>query len=65
MDGKGHCLLDIQKVRLLEIPFFQRAYVWDDVDFNGLVESCEETVGGKMPFFGSLILKYIKENDDD
>ncbi len=65
MDGKGHCLYDLQKVRLLEIPFFQRAYVWDDIDFYGLVESCEETVGGKMPFFGSLILKYVKENDDD
>ncbi len=65
MNGYGHKLMDLADVRLLEIPFFQRAYVWDDTDFKALIESFIETDGGKMPFFGSLILKYIKEDNDD
>lgn len=65
MNGSGHKLMDLSDIRLLEIPFFQRAYVWDDTDFKALIDSFIETEGGKMPFFGSLILKYIKEENDD
>ncbi len=65
MNGFGHKLMDLSDVRLLEIPFFQRAYVWDNTDFKALIESFIETEGGKMPFFGSLILKYVKEDNDD
>jgi uncharacterized protein with ParB-like and HNH nuclease domain len=57
--------MDLASIRLLEIPFFQRAYVWKEKDFMALVDSFTDAPSGRMPFFGSLILKYIQEPNDD
>ncbi len=65
MNGEGHALMDLSKVRLLEIPFFQRAYVWGNPDFDELLDSLNDAPAGRMPFFGSLILKHIKETNED
>lgn len=46
--------------RLLEIPFFQRAYVWDEPQWTRLLEDVEELCSKPEPkpyFLGSVILK--------
>lgn len=46
--------------RLLEIPFFQRAYVWDEPQWARLLEDVEELCSKPEPkpyFLGSVILK--------
>jgi uncharacterized protein with ParB-like and HNH nuclease domain len=44
--------------RILEIPFFQRAYVWEEPQWERLLEDMEETSRQNVPYFlGSVILK--------
>jgi uncharacterized protein with ParB-like and HNH nuclease domain len=44
--------------RILEIPFFQRAYVWEEPQWERLLEDMEETSQQNVPYFlGSVILK--------
>ncbi len=44
--------------RVLEIPFFQRAYVWDNEQWARLLEDMVEVSKSNKPYFlGSLILK--------
>lgn len=44
--------------RVLEIPFFQRAYVWDEEQWERLLEDVENVSQKKEPYFlGSVILK--------
>lgn len=46
--------------RLFEIPFFQRAYVWDEPQWMRLLEDVEELCSKPKPkpyFLGSIILK--------
>ncbi len=46
--------------RLFEIPFFQRAYVWDEPQWERLLEDVEELCSKSEPkpyFLGSVILK--------
>ena len=44
--------------RILEIPFFQRAYVWEDEQWGRLLEDMEEISQQNTPYFlGSVILK--------
>jgi uncharacterized protein with ParB-like and HNH nuclease domain len=44
--------------RVLEIPFFQRAYVWEEPQWERLLEDMESVTENKRPYFlGSLILK--------
>lgn len=44
--------------RVLEIPFFQRAYVWGTEQWNRLLEDMTEVSKSRKPYFlGSLILK--------
>ncbi len=44
--------------RILEIPFFQRAYVWEDEQWSRLLEDMEEISQQNTPYFlGSVILK--------
>lgn len=38
----------------LEVPFFQRNYVWDKTNWEELLQSLEEK---QLPFLGSIILK--------
>ncbi len=49
--------------RILEIPFFQRAYVWDDEQWQRLLEDMELITQNNKPYFlGSVILK--QQNTD-
>ena len=44
--------------KILEVPFFQRAYVWKEVNWERFLEDVEYVCSSKMPYFmGSLILK--------
>ena len=65
MDGVGSNLKSLLQSASLEVPFFQRPYVWDDSHFESLIESLNESPSNKMPFFGSLILKEKGEEDSE
>lgn len=44
--------------RILEIPFFQRSYVWDKTQWERLLEDMENISQANKPYFlGSVILK--------
>jgi uncharacterized protein with ParB-like and HNH nuclease domain len=44
--------------RVLEIPFFQRSYVWSDIQWERLIEDMETVSATNKPYFlGSVILK--------
>ena len=44
--------------RVLEIPFFQRAYVWEEAQWERLLEDMEKVSKSNKPYFlGSVILK--------
>ena len=44
--------------RILEIPFFQRAYVWSDDQWERLLEDMENVSQTSKPYFlGSVIIK--------
>ena len=44
--------------RILEIPFFQRSYVWDKTQWERLLEDMESISQSNKPYFlGSVILK--------
>lgn len=49
--------------RILEIPFFQRAYVWGDDQWERLLEDMEHVSQSNKPYFlGSVILKQQPTN---
>ena len=49
--------------RILEIPFFQRAYVWEEEQWERLLEDMESVSKAKKPYFlGSIILKQQQTN---
>ncbi len=49
--------------RILEIPFFQRAYVWGDDQWERLLEDMENVSLSNKPYFlGSVILKQQPTN---
>jgi len=49
--------------RILEIPFFQRAYVWDEPQWERLLADMEMVTVLKKPYFlGSIILKQQETN---
>ena len=44
--------------RILEVPFFQRSYVWQEAQWSRFLEDMEYVSAGSEPYFmGSLILK--------
>ncbi len=44
--------------KMLEVPFFQRAYVWKEDNWERFLEDIEYVCSTKLPYFmGSLILK--------
>ena len=44
--------------RVLEIPFFQRAYVWEEPQWERLLEDMKDVSENRKPYFlGSVILK--------
>ena len=62
MDGNGRALgwFGTDDIKL-EIPFFQRPYVWDMEEWNALFEGIKETDEENMPFIGSFILQETGE----
>ena len=49
--------------RILEIPFFQRAYVWGDDQWESLLEDMQNvSISNKPYFLGSVILKQQPTN---
>lgn len=65
MDGHARELMWITDAGKVEVPFFQRPYVWDEENFDGLVESFLDSPGNTMPFFGSIIFKEMQKNGQD
>lgn len=58
MEGQGRTLYWFQNDKVkAEVPFFQRPYVWDEPEWDELVNSIENAKGGNMPFIGSFILQ--------
>lgn len=59
MDAGKRTLPDISNgSRILEIPFFQRAYVWGEAQWERLLEDVEAVSRTRIPYFmGSVILK--------
>lgn len=58
MDGFGKTLFWFSEENLtLEVPFFQRPYVWDEENWDSLVNSIAEASSKNMPFIGSFILQ--------
>ena len=52
--------------RIIHIPFFQRAYVWDTPQWERLVDDMESISNSSKPYFlGSVILKQIPTNTSD
>ncbi len=52
--------------RVLEIPFFQRAYVWGENQWERLLEDMELVSTSKKPYFlGSVILKQQQTNSSN
>lgn len=46
-------------VTKLEIPFFQRPYVWENDDCKSLIDGIIQSADNRMPFIGSIIIKYV------
>lgn len=58
MDGFGKTLYWFQEENLkIEVPFFQRPYVWDEENWKSLIFSIENSTDKTMPFIGSFILQ--------
>lgn len=65
MDGQaGEALRWITEAKRMEIPFFQRPYVWNENDFEALIESFQDAPGNTMPFFGSVIMKKMGTDEE-
>ncbi|MCQ2460098.1 MAG: DUF262 domain-containing HNH endonuclease family protein [Ruminococcus sp.] len=67
MDAHKATISDIfNNSTLVEIPFFQRAYVWDKDLWQRLIEDMEYVVKSKKThFLGSIILKAGREPSDE
>lgn len=57
MDGYAKELVWLSGTKLIEVPFFQRPYVWGDEQFESLIDSITDAPSNSMPFMGSIILK--------
>ena len=58
MLAKEHSLRFLCDEKILEIPFFQRAYIWKDDNWKDLLEDLLRNSG--THFLGSIILKRPK-----
>lgn len=59
MDAKGQPLRFLCDEQILEIPFFQRAYIWNDKNWKELLDDLLLSSG--RHFLGSIILKRIRQ----
>ena len=58
MDAAGKTLFWFSEEDLIiEVPFFQRPYVWDEENWQSLIESIESADDKRLPFIGSFILQ--------
>ena len=57
MLAKGRPFSFTNKQMILEVPFFQRGYVWEEDNWNDLLENLESE---DSHFLGSILLKDIK-----
>jgi len=48
---------------ILEVPFFQRPYVWNEENWTDLLDNIENSFEGRMPFIGSFIFQKPVKND--
>lgn len=64
MDAGKKTIGDIfNRTRILEIPFFQRSYVWDEKQWERMLEDMENVCFSNKPYFlGSVILKQQNTN---
>lgn len=61
MDGFGKTLYWFQEENMvIEVPFFQRPYVWDEDNWRSLVSSIENARAFTLPFIGSFIMQKKK-----
>ena len=58
MEAHGHPLSFLCDEQILEIPFFQRAYIWNDDNWKDLLEYLLKTT--RSHFLVSIILKSAK-----
>ena len=67
MDAGKKSITDvISRARILEIPFFQRPYVWEEEQWSRLYEDLVELSKLNKPhFLGSIILKQLKTSVSD
>lgn len=62
MDGKGQTLFWFHNEKVkVEVPFFQRPYVWDEEDWEELLVSINNANKESMPFIGSFILQELED----
>ncbi len=65
MDGQASELIKwITEANSIEVPFFQRPYVWDSSNFEALTDSFIDAPDNTMPFFGSVIMKKIGNDEE-
>lgn len=58
MESTAFTLYWLQQEKIkLEVPFFQRPYVWEEEDWQELLNSVENSPSNSMPFLGSVILQ--------
>jgi hypothetical protein len=64
MEARKSLISDIfNGFRVLEIPFFQRSYVWEEPQWERFINDMEEVSHEKRPYFlGSVILKQQPAN---
>ena len=60
MDGVGINLKTLMQSKALEVPFFQRPYVWEEEHFEALIDSFEDSPKNVMPFLGVWYLKSLE-----
>lgn len=64
MEGQAKTLYWFSEDKiLLEIPFFQRPYVWAEPEWEELIHSIETSNEESMPFIGSFILQKPSKNN--
>jgi len=57
LDAKARSLTFLENVASVKIPFFQRAYIWNEDNWEDLI--ADLLLSGKSHFLGSLILKQV------
>ena len=62
MEAVAKSLRFLGEVKELVVPFFQRKYVWDENNWEELLQSFRNT--DEMPFLGSIILKETSSKEE-